>query len=197
MTYTLQNKLGAWALSSLMLLGTMAVVSVPTLSTTGCTFTSVANEIGTDAVAAAKAALQIATAAESEYPTLAAQITKYANDVYSAGSALLNGTTTEAKVVSALEALEGILSAVPSGVTQAIAAALPIVIAAIEAIYAFAGSKTSVTEAKLRVAAPLKSAWSGKAQIHHQLLRSTSGDFKAAWNEQVVKAYPQSGFVAI
>ena len=196
--FSLQSKLQVWAAVSLTMLGTMAMpaaVIAATAPMTGCTVS--VSQIANDAIAVAKVASQIATAVTDLYPSIAAQVSIYAADVTTVATAVLAGTSTEAKLVAALQALDGVLAAIPSTVTQTIAAFIPIAIAGIEAIYSYVGT-TSVVLAK----APLKSvnsAWSSAAKgvkVHHRFGRSREGDFKATWND-AVKAHPNAGFVRI
>jgi hypothetical protein len=162
---------------------------------TGCpTVSTVIDKIANGTIAAADGALQVSAAMEASLPGLAQQIKNAATDASSLASALLSGSTTEAKVIAALQTLQTLLASVPTGVSQAIAAALPIIIAGIEVLYSLFSPGTAVTTHAVGVG---NSPWVGKANIPHRFGRSLAGDYKAAWDTQVVKAYPGSGFVAI
>lgn len=185
------EKMKVLTMASLMLVATMFVPATA-VTMTGCTVTT--TQIANDATAVAKVALQIATAAADIYPTISAKITQAANDVSSVANALLSGTTTEARLIAVLEALDTILSAIPTTVTQTIAEFLPIAIAGIEAIYSYVGTtSTSLAKGALR---STSTSWVGKANIKHRFGRSREGDFRAAWNE-AVKNNPSAGFAKV
>jgi hypothetical protein len=189
------NTLKQWAAAMPMFAALWIITAAAAITPlTGCSPASVIDKIANGTIAAADGALQVAAAMESSLPGLAQQIKNAATDASSLASALLSGATTEAKVIAALQALQTILNVVPTSVSQAVAAAIPIIIAGIEVLYSLFSPGTAVTT---HVMGAGNSPWAGKANIPHRLFRSVAGDYDAAWQTQVVKAYPGSGFVAI
>jgi uncharacterized protein YdbL (DUF1318 family) len=188
------EKMKVLTMICLMAVSTMfvPVAATATVGMTGCTVT--ATQIANDAAVVAKVALQIATASAELYPNISAEITLAANDVSNVASALISGTTTEARLIAVLQTLDTILSAIPNPTTQVIAEFLPIAIAGIEAIYSYVGTTTpALAKGALRSTI---SPWAGRANVKHRFGRSAEGDFKAAWNE-AVKKNPGAGFAKV
>jgi hypothetical protein len=190
------NHLKQWATAMPMFAALWFIcLSAAIVPLTGCpTISTVIDKIANGTIAAADGALQVAAAMESSLPALAQEIKNAAQDASQLASALLSGATTEAKVIAALQTLQTLLASVPTGVSQAIAAALPIIIAGIQVLYSLFSPGTAVTTHAMGID---RSPWVGKANIPHRMFRSVAGDYDAAWQTQVVKAYPGSGFVVI
>lgn len=195
---TMQAKLHAWSAIGLLMLGTMAIPMVATVAVVpmvGCTIS--VSEIANDAIAVSEVSMQLANAAVSLYPAIAAQVTNAASDVSAIAYGVLSGVNTEAKLVAALQVLDAILSKIPASVPQEIAIFLPIAIAGIQAIYGYVGQNSTVLAKKALTST--SSVWESKAKnvkVHHVFLRSRGGDFKAVWNDNV-KVHPSAGFVKI
>ena len=172
------------------------VATLATIPLTGCTpsVTALAN----DAKDVGQVALQIAAASQTLYPQISADLTIAANDLIAGANALLSGTTTESKILALVDAVDIILARFPDATVQAIAVFLPIVIAAITAIYDNFGTpaKTGAVAARAMTANVTRVKAYSPAKIKHRFGRSVEGDIRATWNDTVAQ-YPNAGMKAL
>ena len=174
-TYTAQ-KFGALALILLLLVGTM-----PVLATSGCSV----NELQADATTLASALNSLAGAIQATNPTVAADLTRVANALTAAATGAGVGPAWEQALNGAAAAAEAVMASIP--ITAPFATLLSIAVAAAELIIANTTSK--VTAARV-ISNPGNLLWylhTGRPLVKHRLLRSQSGDVKAAWNAEAVQ----------
>lgn len=165
----------------------MAVMLVPaTLPLAGCGVS--AAQIQADGSAVAQAIESIA-ALETQQgnSALAQQLTSAAQALQAATSNFQLGNST-AIINDAATALEVALAAIPA--TAVYAPLIPIAVAAIDTLIGSLGGSAAPStaptvtnpEVALKIA---KLHAAGVGLVHHRMMRSIEGDFKAAWNKQV------------
>lgn len=169
----MSNKLAAWLLNVLLLFGIVTTCTVPL---TGCSVS--ASQISLDGQALANALISIADIEATTDPSLATQLTNAANALLQVTKNWQSGSSV-ADLNDAANAAEAVLALVPA--TAAIAPLIPIAVAALDVILSDVQSNSNT--AAVRVS---KNPYSGY-HIHHVIMRSPEGDFKAAWNGVVKK----------
>jgi len=189
------NRLRTIAVTMLSLFATWTpptlILGASTVAMTGCSTAT----LTADAQGIATVAKQIADAIATEAPQVSIDLITAANDLSSLATALAGGTTTQAKVLAAVGVIDTILGTIPNPVTQTISQFLPIVVAAIIALYNQFGQPAAANAVTVN-SKPRATDTIKPAAIHHRFLRSGPKDFEAAWNE-ASRMYPTKGIVAL
>lgn len=171
-TFSISNKLKAWAMVSLTVLATVAVAPL-----TGCTVSQA--QVVADGHAVSTALLSVAKIEAVTNPQAAENLTTASNALLAATSNWKPGSAV-ADINAAANAVEIVLAAIPQ--TAVFAPLVAIAVAALDVLIANTNSANPSVSAVANV-------YRGKAHIHHRFGRSKEGDFKAAWNA-AVKANP-------
>lgn len=148
------------------------------LSLTGCQ--SSEDEIVRYAIIAGTAAVSIGTLLKDKNPSLGEQIVASANAVIASASEWQLGGGTEALLVNALNSLLNILNTIPHDTAGAVAALIPIAVAAIKSIFVLLEKKDPQIVATI---SPQRDVWP-PATIEHKWGHTPESDFKAEWNSK-------------
>lgn len=157
----------------------LAVVSLaPVAATmTGCTVT--AEQVQRDGAVVGN--MLISMAAVVQDAAKSAELVKWGQNIITATANFQTGSPV-AYINDAINAATAILSSIPQ--TQAIALLLPFIEAAIDLLLDRINTVNKVTTVAA-MAARVKPSTVKLAVIHHRMLRSESGDMRAAWNATV------------
>jgi hypothetical protein len=166
-TFTLQNKLGAWAMISL-----LALILLPVAPVTGCSGSQVTNEINV-VLTEAVTILSVADPNAAWVPQLqqAVAALKIAEANWTAGG-------TVQIVIDCLNTIEAITAVIPF--TAVYSPLIAVLVAGIEAILAALPASTT---SKLS-----QNPYYGRYQMVDHWYHTPAGNFKANWNS-VAKAH--------
>lgn len=195
MKFTLQNKLGALALSVLTLLGTIPApilfvgATATVISTTGCNNGITPAQMAADGAAVANAVLAMAKITTD--PTLASNLIIAAGGLVKATADWQTGSST-AEINDAAGIVEVVLADIPPSAAYALL--VPIAVAALDIILANTTATTATPSNLMSMAVRVRVAKVAKVHPYRKPVtfkhiwgRSPAGDFKATWNDMATK----------